>query len=473
MMHYVHSEVKLILVGNKQHLINKLRIYMKNFTWKLIIILSSFLFMHQSTYAWYLHTLIAHPIFSSMDAITSSDSVTVTSINEFLLAVEQELESSLLQEEQWARENLDYYSSRPNDLIFQATGNPADIRQRFIEAIRINPDSKLISYLQLLPGADPGDQPILKATDITPLKKTRGYNNVRFVGLNNGALVDPLSVLVTANDEPDMGLDIGLYEDNNTTAGKTYGFGSQPFGNPNLEYSSQAPLHMGLYHEAKLINRLAPFMKECYPEYRIHQYKTLSELAFKLGQDYWGWRFMGWGLHYIADLAQSYHTSALPGVSTAKMILMNSLDMLGSSRMKNNAIQLVSNRHTAIEAFGRQLLEKAYLGQDQDYLQIQSLSAQVSVPKYEDSFPRNYIAQASNAQAKSLDRAIARGMPHKLVSDPSFELGNSDEQYEILSIMQKLENPAAISDLETQLNDLLQLFSIYGRSYVLSILSIE
>ena len=444
---------------------------MKNYMRKWIILLGSIFFIHQHLLAWNLHTLIAEPVFSSMSEVTSSDSVRVTSIEDFLLAVEQELEVALSHEEQWAHKNLDYYMPLPAELAFHATGKPEDIRQRFIKAIRLNPDSKLISYLQLLPGDDPGNDTILKPGDITPLKKTNWLENVIFIGLNNGDLVDPLSVLVTANDEPDMALDIGLYENNNTEAGKIYGFGNQSFGNPNLEYSSQAPFHMGLYHEAKLVNTLAPFVQECYPEYRIHLYKSLSELAFSVGQDYWGWRFMGWGLHYIADLAQPYHTSALPGIGTTKMILMNVLDMMGSSKMKDKSIQLVSNRHTAIEALERQLLEKAYWEQDIDYLHFQSLRAPITVPTYSDSTCRLMLAEKSNRHAKKLDRIIAKSMPTQLVSDPHFELGTSEKQYEILSIVMESNNPASLIILETELNELLKMFSSYGRSYVLSILS--
>ncbi|MCK5520665.1 MAG: hypothetical protein KAI81_06105, partial [Candidatus Marinimicrobia bacterium] len=385
---------------------------------------------------------------------------------------ESELSTTLLQQEKWAIENLDYYEPLPLDLIFKE-GDSENIRKRFIQAIRINPDSKLIPYLQLLPGEDPMDYQILSPGDITPLKQNSGLNNVLFVGLNTGKLIDPLHVLVTANDEPDMGMDVGLYENNGTTAGKIYGFGIQPFGNPNLEYGSQAPIHMGLYHETKLVKKLAPFLGHCLPEYRIHLYKTLAELAFREGQDYWGWRFMGWGLHYIADLAQPYHTRALPGVSTGKMIRMNLLNIMGFPKMQNHAIQLVSNRHTAIESFERQLLEKAYLENNSNYLQFQSLGKAVSVPVYQNDFPRKIIAKQSNAEATLLDQTIADHFPATLVSDPEFELGTSPEQKKILEIVQEAGGDAAVSTLEKQINDLLQLFSIYGRSYVVSILAAD
>ncbi|NQV16704.1 hypothetical protein HQ531_14670 [bacterium] len=444
---------------------------MKHNNWKITICLLWMIFANQNSYGWGLHTLIAQPIFASMPEISSRDSIEITSLDQFLLAVEAELALVLSQEEEWAQTNLERYHPLPTELIFQATGNSNDIRERFIKAIRINSHAKLIAYQQLLPAGDPGNKSVLKAGDITPLTQNRGFDNVIFVRLNPGEFVDPLSVLVTANDEPDMGLDVGLYEDNHTQDGQLYGLGIQPFGNPNLEYGSQAPIHMGLYHEGWLINSLAPFIKEGLPEYRIHLYKTLSELAFRSGQDYWGWRFMGWGLHYVTDLTQPYHASALPGVSTGKMIFINALDMLGFSGMKNEVIQLISNRHTAIEALERQLLEKVYLENDQDYLHFQTLRAPQFVPDYRDSFPRDIIAKHSQQQAQMLDRVIVGSMPALLVSNSDFELGSSAEQYEILSILQDLDDAQALRNLEDQLNDLLLQVSIYARSYALAILS--
>ena len=62
---------------------------------------------------------------------------------------------------------------------------------------------------------------------------------------------DPVTiaeVIASASDEPDFGMDVGLYEDNGTAFGAVYGFGETPFGNDNLDYGSQAPFHMGFSH---------------------------------------------------------------------------------------------------------------------------------------------------------------------------------------------------------------------------------
>jgi hypothetical protein len=438
---------------------------------KWIYLISLVVLVQPGLNAWELHALISHPVFASMPLVMEQDSVSVTSLEAFLMAVEADLEEALGREERWAQQNLAYYPPLPAELLFKAGGEPEDLRQRFIQAIRIHPEARLIPYLQRLPGQGAAPFERLAPEAITPLKHTEWLSNVTLVGLPAGTKISPLDVLVTATDEPDMGLDVGLYADNDTEAGRRYGMGQQPFGNPNLEYGSQGPLHMGLYHEAALVNTLAPFISECLPEYRIHLFKTLAELAFEQGQDYWGWRFMGWGLHYIADLAQPYHAKALPGVSVTRMLLMNALNMMGAGSMQEHAIQLISNRHTAIEALERQWLEEAYQENIMDHMHIETLGKEPLVLPYKDELIRTDLTQISFDQADLLDRNIERSFPAALVSDPEFELSGSEQQADLLNILRREANPDGLLALETQVNDLLELWSIFGRSYVTSILS--
>lgn len=420
--------------------------------------------------AWELHTLLAQPLFSSMEEIVNADSIVVTTLEEFLLAVDQELARTLEAEEQWAQANLDFYSPTPEALTYFSGSSETDIRRKFVEAIRINPETKLIPYLQLLPGAELGSRKVLTPEQVNPLKENDGFFNVTFVALLPGEKIDPLSVLVAANHEPDLGMDIGLYENNNTEWGQRYGLGTQPFGNANLEYGSQAPIHMGLFHEAGIINRAAPFLRNCYPEYRIHLFKSLAEMAFRMDQDYWGWRFMGWGLHYLADMTQPYHARALPGVGTFKMITMNVMNMLGFSKMQENAVQLVSNRHMAIELFERQILEQAYLENDTQYRLFQTLRTSENIPEYGDRLPREVIAKQAYRQSERLDQVIAKNFPAQMVSNPTLELGDNPEKDHLLTVLGKSGNPQAIKNLEHELNQILMAFAMYGRSYTLSIL---
>lgn len=420
------------------------------------------------TAGWELHALVTDPIFKMLPEITQADSVRVTALEDFLVAVEDSLAPMLAATEKWAHGSIEWYKPVPPNLVFQATGNRDDIQLRFIHAIRINPDSKLINYLQHRTGEPSTGKTIIPASAVTPAKNPQWLYNVTFIRLDSGSVVDPLSVLVTATDEPDLGLDIGLYKDNHTDAGAMYGFGNQPFGNPNLDYGSQAPFHMGFFHEAKIVNKLAPYLQESYVTYRIELYRNLSALAFRMGQDYWGWRFMGWGLHYLADLTQPYHARALPGTSTLKMITMNALDMLGFSGMKNRAVQLVSNRHTALEVYERQVLESVYVIEGTPSQFAWAGASDRPLTGFTADLPRNVISKISAENARKMDRLISGVLPDRLVNDSAIELGDSPELYQILKIVKQAN--VKTTRLDTHISGELKVFATYGRAYIIDIL---
>ncbi len=209
---------------------------------------------------------------------------------------------------------------------------------------------KLPLYLQLMPGEQRKVNTIAPH-DVTIFKDATYLEDVQLVQLKEGDMVAPVDVATSANDEPDHGLDIGLFTDSNTDYGKEFGFGTQPFGNPNLDYSSQAPFHMGFYHESPVLYALGAFLKQTYPEYRIQLFKQLSEFAFENGHDYWGWRFMGWGMHYIGDFSNPYHITPVPGNTTLETLFPGVLGLAGFPQAQKDATQLVSNRHTVLEDF--------------------------------------------------------------------------------------------------------------------------
>ena len=103
----------------------------------------------------------------------------------------------------------------------------------------------------------------------------------------------------------------------------------------------------------------APFVAGAYPLLRVHQFSGLAELAFRTGHPYWGWRFAGWALHYVQDLTQPYHARVLPGVGVTRMLWVNAIDMIGIHGPKNDAVTLVSNRHTAIENYQYGVMRRA------------------------------------------------------------------------------------------------------------------
>lgn len=77
-----------------------------------------------------------------MPLVSSQPPVEVVALEDFLTAMEPVLETVLAEEEQWARNAMEDYAPLPDALAFRATGDPSDIRKRFFEAIRINPDGQ-------------------------------------------------------------------------------------------------------------------------------------------------------------------------------------------------------------------------------------------------------------------------------------------------------------------------------------------
>ncbi len=424
-----------------------------------------------SIWAWTEHPLVIHETLAALPEVRDAKPVKVESLDAFLMAQEKGLVALLAGEEDWARKNLAWYRPLPEALVFKATGNKADIKERFAHAIRINPNARLGLYLQFVPGADTGGKPGITPSSLTFLKDLSEWKSTAFAELKAGEMVTPLDIVTTASDEPDFGLDIGLYEDNGTDFGKIYNFGKQPFGNPNLEYSSQAPFHMGYYHESWIISAFAGFVKQTYPEYRIHLYRSLSAYAFRTGHDYWGWRFMGIGLHYVMDLNLPYHTTLLPGVSTLRMLWINFLDLIGFSRPMADAIQLVSNRHTAIEKFQQVAMQEAYRTKNHEYPVFVALRSVKPCPAWNDRTPRHVISAKSNALAGKADRVMEQTMPLHWVSDPTFELGTSKEQDEIMAMMKRNHGDAGITKATELLKEMLAPLGPYTCSYIRGILA--
>jgi len=433
----------------------------------LTILLGMFLTMSLSTkvQAWSEHPLLAHQVLSRFPELVNAPAVEVRELKTFLIKNEKAIEKALAAQEAWAQANMPWYDPLPAALVFKATGNEEDILIRFFHAIRLNPNVKMRLYLHLIPGESIGDFETYKASDLTTVSNVSEMQRTIYRKLTEGETVSPLSVLVTANDEPDYGFDLGLYEDNNTPHGKIYGLGKQPFGDPNLEYGSQAPFHMGFYHEAGLIFKFGAFLRKTYPEYRIQLFKTLSEMAFEQGEDYWGYRFMGYGMHYLGDLSMPYHTAPLPGTSTLKMLWINLKAMIGFPGAKDRAVQLVSNKHSVFERFQWLELRKAYEENNMNHPMIQALRKPVEMIPYSDKFPAQVAAINSVDISKKVDKALRKWVPKKLVRDAKFEAPGSAELEDLLGALKQYKGQEAIDNISQVIAERFSNYSMHLESY--------
>jgi len=360
--------------------------------------------------AWSNHSLGSALALRDAQGITGIEAVEVESLESFLSAEAAGLQTLLDQQEAFARANFKGYPARPDALrwIAEGTGNR---RQDFYQALRINPEIKLASFVQPVPGTDDWkDRTRLPIGQVMVFKDFSQWSDrYRFYVVNPGDKLSPLSVVATAADEPDYGHDINLFSDNPGTAGARYNFGSQPFGDSRFEYSSQAPFHMGFYHESPILTTAAPYLAQTYPEQRAYQYFGLARYAFETGHPYWGYRFLGWGLHYTQDLTQPYHAKVMPGSTTLGLLWVSAKDMLGYPQAKDDVVKRVADRHTALENFQLAWLGSLLAEGRTDNVMFQAYSDRArdsGYPVYDAGYLRNTVSAEAYAAADGLDEQI-------------------------------------------------------------------
>jgi len=69
-------------------------------------------------------------------------------------------------------------------------------------------------------------------------------------------------------------------------------------------------------------------------------HRDLARLAFDSGHDYWGWRYLSRGAHYLADLGHPFHVKALPGSFLLKNVLA-----------RHELFKVVSAMHQSYEVY--------------------------------------------------------------------------------------------------------------------------
>lgn len=425
-----------------------------------------------AAWAWGNHTLPAYRAFEKMPEVAQAANVTAEPLEAFLKAEEKTIEALLASQEAWAVANLENYPQRPAVLAFMANPNRTDEarRQAFLMALRVAPNSKFALYYQPDPAGNlpSGVQLPYAAVNTLPEPVNAGY---RFIALRSGESVAPLTVLASASDEPDYGLDINLWQDSPSEWGKQYGFGTQPFGNPALFFSTQAPFHMGFLHESRILYAAAPFIKRTFPQLRSYQYSTLAALAFRTGHPYWGWRFAGLALHYVQDLTQPYHASLAPGDSLGKLLGANTLAMLGMPGMKNDMIVLLSNRHLALEKYQAELLRNAATLKQDTAIEkaLRNMDKDRNYPEWNERYLRDVVSMQSANFGGQLVQIIVAAMPPGLVSDPSFDFGTKEDS---INMVQELANrdPADRAKLDAAIAELLGNFGAHSRNAVRGIL---
>lgn len=370
--------------------------------------LSVLLLLPLQVQAWSNHSLGSSLALAPLPGM-AAETLRVESLERFLEAEEEGLRVLLDEQERFARAQFEEYPSRPDELRWQA--GAADRRSAFLQALRINPETRLALFIQAVPGVAPGQRERLDAGAVTVYRKLSLWSEWRFFKVGDGELLSPLAVLSSAADEPDYGHDINLFSDNPGTAGARYNFGTQPFGDARFEYSSQAPFHIGYYHEDPLVFAAGPFLRRTYPQWRSYQYIGLARFAFERGHPYWGYRFLGWGLHYIQDMTQPYHASVLPGSTTTGLLWTAAKALGGFPADKQAAMARVATRHTEVEKYQLQWLRGEMASGDSQRSLLKAYAEAANdgrYPPFDYRYLRDTVALESHQRADQFDGLIGQ-----------------------------------------------------------------
>ena len=362
-----------------------------------------------NVWAWSNHSLGSQLALQALPELQRT--LTYEPLEAFLDAQAPAIEQLLEEQERFARAHFPDYPARPDALRFNATttASSATRRSAFLHALRVNPQVRLAGFVQQLPGQHAGGRKRLSAEQVLVFRSIGPWSHWRYLALAPGDAVSAVQVLSSAADEPDYGHDINLFSDNPGDVGQRYGFGAQPFGDARFEYSSQAPFHIGYYHEPELVLQAAPYLRRTLPHWRIYQYTGLARLALASGHDYWGYRFLGWALHYIQDLTQPYHAKTVPGFATAELMLIALKGAVGYPEDRLAAIARVADRHTAIEAY--QLARMQQLMNERlasPLLHAYSQRPHVPYPAYSVDYAQQVVAAESYASADPFDELIGQ-----------------------------------------------------------------
>lgn len=408
-----------------------------------------------TAWGWSNHTVGSYLALQDLPVLRDASQVDVEPLEQFLAQQYDAVRALLEEQETYARQHFAQYPSRPDNL--QLPDLPGDnLRHDFLTALRINPLIHLAMVIQPMPGKDLPEREHLKAEQVMVEQTLSPWNRQRFIHVVDGEQVAPLAVLASAADEPDYGHDINLFSDNPGEVGALYGFGPQPFGDARFQYSSQAPFHMGFFHESAVVYAAAGFLQRSWPDWRAYQYMGLARLAFASGHPYWGYRFLGWGLHHIQDLTQPYHAKPLPGVELANLLLLEGKALAGYEADKHAAIERVATRHMEVEKYQSTWLRRLLrAGQPHPMLQAYADFAQdASYPPYSVDYLRDVVSAESADASAAFDEAIGQWLETAPITR-DFSAGNQVQR-------ERYDHPA----LNQQLFKLLGHFGAHSRIYV-------
>lgn len=366
--------------------------------------------------------------------------VPAESLEHFLESEQEGVARVLQNSDSWAQEHYSFYSELHRSMQFSPQTEYDDPVHAFQLALRINPEYRFDLYrIRLEDNADdfkrtkgPSLFNVMPPSMMSDTYTSYFYATKPIAYLNEGEPVAIWEVLSTATEEPDLGMDVGCFENNGTPWGKHYGFGPQPWGDIQVITGSQAPFHMSFQHEAPLVYRVS-LLKVSYLPIRSHVYFELSQYAFAHQHPYWGFRFLGMALHYAQDSAQPYHTRGLPNIPLWKVVGAYSADLLDLHQYQRDLIDGVANKHWSLENYVDDHLQYCRRNPHPSVLiaALQDTSEDAVFADLEWNTLLDRINDRSASYADDLDDTLQKEFPAHC-SDPHYLFTYKDAQENLL-----------------------------------------
>lgn len=427
--------------------------------------------LHGVVYAWEGHGLMTYLALAERPQLQQPN-ISAETLTTFLEMTRLPLAKLLATHEQWSISHIPYYPALPKALAFTGTEANVSLPRQFIESLRINPTMPFplyVNYGPKQPHRVHGHPLMRSQIMVTTLldNPTLRIPDPPLEGVAPGQRLTPMEILISAADEPDFGMDTLLWSDNSSSFGQRYGWGAQPFGNQQNVLISQVPFHLGYYHEARVLYWLAPYLARTYPEYRIHLYKTLSRFAFTHGHPYWGYRFLGWALHYVQDLSQPYHATLLPNYSIQQILGLWAWHYVWPNHQARDVIQLISNKHAALENYHYMLMREALAHPAQHAINdaLKASPLDHVYPPYTDNYPRNVITAMASHEAGDLDELIMRSFPMRYVADPAYAFYQQSPAIDLYALMEAHPN-VMLPSFKAKLRQLMSMVGAHTRHVV-------
>ncbi|MFH1727780.1 MAG: hypothetical protein ABIA04_05110 [Pseudomonadota bacterium] len=154
-----------------------------------------------------------------------------------------------------------------------------------------------------------------------------------------------LDIISLYSAEPDSNMDLNLKHPDQIYMGGSIGDTAKGFR--HLYFKTFNPFDFrASFH--------VPFRELGMLPERAQVCNDLSQLAFKAGSDYWGFRFLAWSLHYLQDITNPLHSTQIP---TFKMAPVKAV-LGGFKNLIRRSSQVIANYHYLYEDLIFELLTK-------------------------------------------------------------------------------------------------------------------